>query len=415
MNIPQREPKLKSIPDIPLKFGEDGGHFYKYYDSLTDELDEDMVKSLKAQLDSILIFAGLFAGVNTAFLALTLPKLNPDPADDTNALLLQLVIGGNGTIRSADDLPSATFNPPLGIPETNMLFSLSLALAIACAFFAILGQQWIVCYRQRSGSGAEHQRWEQLRRHFGVRHWRLETILDDILPGLLQIALVIFSIAFLYFIQSSSRTMYYLTGAFMEVTMTIAFLMALVSSWDRWCPFKSPLSRFLQLLSHFMIQHRKAQASMLSLAMAGAIYMMAYGDTLLGVFGATLIILFAALLYGRIIWGDRLNHWVRAAHYNSLNLPTWLENPWKSRCAMIKRVVASSVPAREEIAYLQAAATQRVLCTSEDVNALIYTAVNIEAMEEKQSALFLLEDDVTFRRLMELTRNPDMIVASAFS
>lgn len=56
MNIPQLEPKLKSIPEIPLKFGEDGGHFYKYYDSLADELDEDMVKSLKAQLDGILIF-----------------------------------------------------------------------------------------------------------------------------------------------------------------------------------------------------------------------------------------------------------------------------------------------------------------------------------------------------------------------
>ena len=50
------EEKLKVIPEIPKQFGEDGGHFYRYYDTLADEIDEDMVKSLKAQLDGILIF-----------------------------------------------------------------------------------------------------------------------------------------------------------------------------------------------------------------------------------------------------------------------------------------------------------------------------------------------------------------------
>ncbi|KIO17443.1 hypothetical protein M407DRAFT_36126, partial [Tulasnella calospora MUT 4182] len=110
--------------------------------------DEDMVKSLKAQLDGILIFAGLFAGVNTAFLALTLPEMSADPADDTNALLLQLVTGGNSTIRSADDLPSATFVPSPGILPVNVLFSLSLTLAIISSFLTVLGQQWLVYYRK---------------------------------------------------------------------------------------------------------------------------------------------------------------------------------------------------------------------------------------------------------------------------
>ncbi|KIO21806.1 hypothetical protein M407DRAFT_79942, partial [Tulasnella calospora MUT 4182] len=142
MNIPQLEPKLTSIPEIPKAFGEDGGHFYRYYDALADELDEDMVKSLKSQLDGILIFAGLFAGVNSAFLALTLPDMKADPADDTNALLLQLVIGGNSSIRSGDDLPSATFTPSPDIFPVNVLFSLSLTLAIISSFLAVLGQQW---------------------------------------------------------------------------------------------------------------------------------------------------------------------------------------------------------------------------------------------------------------------------------
>ncbi|KAG8961042.1 hypothetical protein FRC05_006404 [Tulasnella sp. 425] len=180
------EEKLKVLPEIPKEFGEDGGCFYKYYDTLADEIDEDMVKSLKAQLDGILIFAGLFAGVNSAFLALTLPGMSADPADDTNALLLQFVTGGNGSIHSAEDLPSASFSPPSGIIPVNILFSLSLTLALLAAFLAVLGQQWLVYYRKRSGGGAEAQRWEQLRRYLGAKRWRLEAILDDILPSLLQ-------------------------------------------------------------------------------------------------------------------------------------------------------------------------------------------------------------------------------------
>lgn len=47
---------LSTLPDVPSKFGEDGGKFHQYYDNLVNELDDDMVKSLKVQLDGILIF-----------------------------------------------------------------------------------------------------------------------------------------------------------------------------------------------------------------------------------------------------------------------------------------------------------------------------------------------------------------------
>ncbi|KAG8926187.1 hypothetical protein FRC01_009231 [Tulasnella sp. 417] len=133
MSIPLNtrvEEQLTKLPEIPKVFGEDGGHFYRHYDALADDIDDDMVKSLKAQLDGILIYAGLFAGVNSAFLALTLPEMSADPADDTNALLLQLVVQGERNITSAEDLPSASFSPASGMFSINILFSLSLTLAL---------------------------------------------------------------------------------------------------------------------------------------------------------------------------------------------------------------------------------------------------------------------------------------------
>lgn len=56
MNKETLEPKLKNVPKVPEHFGEDGGHFYRYYDDIADELDEDMVTRLEAQLDGTLIF-----------------------------------------------------------------------------------------------------------------------------------------------------------------------------------------------------------------------------------------------------------------------------------------------------------------------------------------------------------------------
>lgn len=58
--------KLTKLPAVPNRFGDDGGKFYGYYDELADELDEDMVTSLKSQLDGILIFVRGIPYINLA-------------------------------------------------------------------------------------------------------------------------------------------------------------------------------------------------------------------------------------------------------------------------------------------------------------------------------------------------------------
>ncbi|KAG8937422.1 hypothetical protein FRC00_005740 [Tulasnella sp. 408] len=238
--------RLKTVPDIPKEFGDDGGHFYRYYDELADEIDEDLVKSLKAQLDGILIFAGLFAGVNSAFLALTLPQMSANPADDTNALLLQIAVGGSTNITSAADLPSASFTPPPGIYPINVLFSVSLTLALLSSFMAVLGQQWIVHYRKKGSGGPEHQRWEQLRRYLGAKRWRLEPVLDDLVPGLLQLGLVIFCIAFTLYLGTLSHSLNSIIASLLLVAAVGILAMSTCVAFDPWCLFKLPWSRMVR-------------------------------------------------------------------------------------------------------------------------------------------------------------------------
>lgn len=47
--------------------------------------------------------------------------MSADPADDTNALLLRLVTGGNDTSSSVDNLPSANYTPSPGVFLVNVL------------------------------------------------------------------------------------------------------------------------------------------------------------------------------------------------------------------------------------------------------------------------------------------------------
>ncbi|KIO24598.1 hypothetical protein M407DRAFT_26025 [Tulasnella calospora MUT 4182] len=248
----QTKPPVFLIPDPPHEFGQDGGKFYRCYDALAEEIDEDMAKGSKEQLDGILIFAGLFAGVNTAFLALTIPLLSADPADDTNALLaqnnallMQLVAGRNDTLSMNSILPSASFSPSHDILTINALFSLSLSFAIISSFLAVLGRQWLVGYRKRSGGGPDRQRWEQLQRFLGVEHWRLKPILDDVLPSLLQIGLIIFCASLILYLHHLSPTISLIVGIPLCVGLAFFVGSALCTTRDRFCPFRSPLSNLL--------------------------------------------------------------------------------------------------------------------------------------------------------------------------
>ncbi|KAG8985314.1 hypothetical protein FRB90_004784, partial [Tulasnella sp. 427] len=248
----QLNPRIVEIPEPPLEFGQDGGKFYRAYDQLAEEIDEDMVKSLKGQLDGILIFAGLFAGVNTAFLALTLPLLSASPADDANALLvqnnailMQLASGRNDSTVLNPILPSTSFTPSTAIFNVNVLFSLSLAFTVMSSFLAVLGRQWLVYYRKRGGGGPDRQRWEQLRRFLGAQRWSLELMLDDILPALLQISLVIFCASFILYLGTLNTTLSKIVVVPLGLGFAFFVGSALCTLWDRFCPFHSPLSHFL--------------------------------------------------------------------------------------------------------------------------------------------------------------------------
>ncbi|KZV97118.1 hypothetical protein EXIGLDRAFT_578019, partial [Exidia glandulosa HHB12029] len=98
-------------------------------------------------LDVLLIFAGLFSAVATAFVIESYQFLQPDNAAYTAAALYILVTATNNSTGIALPAP-----PDLGFKSSasrwiNGLWFTSILLALTVAFLTILVKQWITEYR----------------------------------------------------------------------------------------------------------------------------------------------------------------------------------------------------------------------------------------------------------------------------
>ncbi|KAG8912527.1 hypothetical protein FRC01_005063, partial [Tulasnella sp. 417] len=113
-----------------------------------------------------------------------------------------------------------------------------------------LGRQWLVYYRKRSGGGPDRQRWEQLKRFLGAQRWRLELILDDVLPALLQTGLVVFCVSLVIYLHHLSATISIIVGIPISIGLAALVGSAMCTLWDRFCPFHSPLSHLLCWIFH---------------------------------------------------------------------------------------------------------------------------------------------------------------------
>ncbi|KAK7691028.1 hypothetical protein QCA50_006131 [Cerrena zonata] len=116
---------------------------------MVHKYDEDRIRDVKEDIDTLLVFAGLFSAVLTAFLIETYTTLKTDSGDATSEILLQissqlasLTVAGsfiNSTI-PAFSIPS--FVAPQSSVRINTLWSCSLAFALITASLAILVKQW---------------------------------------------------------------------------------------------------------------------------------------------------------------------------------------------------------------------------------------------------------------------------------
>ncbi|KAG9005791.1 hypothetical protein FRB94_001203 [Tulasnella sp. JGI-2019a] len=223
-------------PDV---FGE-RDDFWLIYEKQARDHAEDMLKRLNSNLDVLLIFAGLFSAVNTAFIVLTLSSLSADPAEETNTILRLLAMSsGTGDFALALGGANSIFVPTNASIRQNCTFFASLCSSLLAASGAVLAKQWLQNY-ERTGKtrSIKKQALERTEKFIGAGNWGLEPIIE-ILPTLLIISLALFFAGLSDYLWTVNKTVSVVVIAFASAGAVFYTFTVVAAAIYKDCPFQT--------------------------------------------------------------------------------------------------------------------------------------------------------------------------------
>ncbi|KAK7690447.1 hypothetical protein QCA50_005545 [Cerrena zonata] len=219
------------------------------------QYDENMIKNWKEDIDTVLVFAGLFSAVLTAFIVELYKQLQSDPTEAT-ALLLQQISTQISLIGTAElqtfDIhtyidPNATFTPDQAYVTINVAWFAALVFSLLSALIGLVAKQWLRAYiTTLSSSPRETVRLRQYR-HDGLVRWHVAEIVGS-LPILLEIALVLFLYGLLQLLAKLDNTVFGIICAFVSMTFLFYLSTSIIPAITSGTPFKSPQSLAISVL-----------------------------------------------------------------------------------------------------------------------------------------------------------------------
>ncbi|KAG9010721.1 hypothetical protein FRB94_009997 [Tulasnella sp. JGI-2019a] len=223
--------------------------FWAKYDAFADKFGKDMTGRLNTNLDVLLIFAGLFSAVNTAFIVVALAALSANPVDKTNhPLRLLLMNANNHTITENDLIPP--FVPGRAAIRQNCIFIASLCCSLFAAAGAVLGEQWLQSYERTGKFGpVDQQAIRRTEKFIGAENWGLRPVVET-LATLLLVSLALFFIALVDYLWDINKTVAIVVLAFAAAEGLLYILAVVLAAIFPTCPFQTGPSTALRLLYH---------------------------------------------------------------------------------------------------------------------------------------------------------------------
>ncbi|KAG9021755.1 hypothetical protein FS837_006998, partial [Tulasnella sp. UAMH 9824] len=198
-------------------------------------------------VEFVLVTAALFAGVNSGFLAFVVPKLNDDPAAETNHLLRVLIRGGtNQTGLTDDDMKPPEFTPSDETIRLARLFSVSLTLTLLAVFGALAGKYWMIYYSRGSQGGPSEGESRMLQKKLsGVHRCGLRFLVELAVPSLLQISLFVFGVGLIFYLQTLNDEVARINTILALIGVAAFGITVIHAVWDPYAPFQTPISQIL--------------------------------------------------------------------------------------------------------------------------------------------------------------------------
>ncbi|KAF5327416.1 hypothetical protein D9619_004697 [Psilocybe cf. subviscida] len=246
------------------------GDPYNYFLKPMLEKDSIQCNAWKEEVQNILIFAGLFSAVVTAFIVESYQRLRPDPNDTIIGLLAHIAqridnTPQNGTAPVSLILANTSFAPSRSDISINICWFISLVFSLTVALIGIITLQWLREHQRYDSNLAPQETFAILNsRLHGLWRWYVPQIFGG-LPLLLQAALVLFLagiIEFLFALHlevaipvtlSICIPLVFLVGTTLLPILQVyilqdPFRLAVNDDIPAPCPYKSPQSFIAQCL-----------------------------------------------------------------------------------------------------------------------------------------------------------------------
>ncbi|KAF8814587.1 hypothetical protein BYT27DRAFT_7206041 [Phlegmacium glaucopus] len=226
---------------------------WSIYNKEAESYDRALMETWRDDMDSIIIFAGLFSAVLTAFLVDASKNLKPDPTEQTNALLSQTVVlltqisqqlGPNGSqtiISPLQPLEPFKLNP--SDLRANIFWYTSLGFSITAASAATFVQQWVRDYLQvfqRLSGSLERSRMRQYLFH-GVSSNHMSLMVEGI-PAFIHISFFLFFIGLAENLFATNRAVAITTATIMGLSAVFYIGWSISPVLYPQTPFHTPLS-----------------------------------------------------------------------------------------------------------------------------------------------------------------------------
>ncbi|KAH9831700.1 uncharacterized protein C8Q71DRAFT_815794, partial [Rhodofomes roseus] len=205
--------------------------------------EKERIERWRNEISTLLVFAGLFSAVLTAFVGLYYAVLLPPP--DFNTVILERISAQLGNTSSNPAVaPSSSSSPfPPAPPAPRWIATLwfaSLVFSLGVASVALAVNQWLNFHAEQSGLRTTQQKvrtW-QLRRD-ALNNWEVEFIVS-LLPCMLQVALVLFLIGLVGYLWVLGPDIAILSTVLICTLFLFLVVTSCLPALVEYSPYKSP-------------------------------------------------------------------------------------------------------------------------------------------------------------------------------
>ncbi|TCD71690.1 hypothetical protein EIP91_005456 [Steccherinum ochraceum] len=229
-----------------LDINERNAAHWGVFDEKVQAFSDSLIVGWKEEIDTLLVFSGLFSAVVTAFILEAYKDIQPSQS----TLLLAQITRQLAQIADTP-LDMASTRPPRSSAAVNALWFISLVCGLVAASMGMLVKQWLREYTDVHYSSPRERSIVRQRRYAALSRWRVFQIMA--LPSvILQFALALFLIGLMCFIGLANLAIFILVLLVVLVWLGIYIFTSVAPTFYSDCPYKSPQARLVRILIHFV-------------------------------------------------------------------------------------------------------------------------------------------------------------------